>query len=143
MIRNIYHCIAIGGCSHLASRQPSAHNRKARLCRQLGDALLHDLTFELPVVTERTLEIGQRAAQVVSETGERIAREQQIPADLVVLNVICFCIDELPVRSRHKDLLSKIIACYDGVDQYQATRAGHRAWLRMTTECEILQIAAA
>lgn len=140
MIRNIHHCVAIGGCAHLEAQQPAPHTLKARLCRQLADQLLHKTTFDLPVVTERTLEIGKQAVNAMAEAGERIARETNTSIELVVLNVVSFCMDELPTTARQQHLLRNIIDCYDGVDQYSAIRAGHRVWERMRAECFVLQI---
>ena len=143
MIENIYHCVAIGGLISLVQGQPQPHTRRATIGQDLADRLLYDMTPLLPRVSDETIAIGTEAVNAMAETGTRLARELQIDIDIIVLNLVSFCMDELPCSRVHVRRLRKLIDCYPGVDQYEAIRAGHRVWERMTSECKILRAMAA
>ena len=137
MIRNIYHCVAIGGLDAIKNEQPQPHTRIARLCGELSTMLLHDLTPVLPKITGETLSIGREVLGAVEDSGTRIAKEMKISMDVLVLNLVSFCMDELPVTKRHVRRLQAIFECFPTVDQYESARAGHRVWERLRSECEI------
>lgn len=134
---NIQMAVAVGALNCLAKAEPADHTKKARICSQLARDLVRHCSQYLPLVTKSVIEIGSMAIKASEEVCLKIVDEEGVDLADVLVNLAAFCMDELPIKERHKRQLQEIVACYDNAGSYEETRLGHRVWQRLETEIAI------
>jgi len=116
---NLHLATAIGSLSCVYARQPKEHTRVARLCGQIIKILYTKVNVQLPMIDDFIMlkahkilpEIEDKCNQAVERTGKS--------ADVILLALVCFCVDELPNNRKMNDALFKLLECFEKQEVFE------------------------
>jgi hypothetical protein len=141
-IKNVFMAVAVGGLNVIARLEPATHTRKARMATQLAKLVMRESVRVLPKLDDHGVELAKAAIHSSEEVFERISIEEDLDQRLIELNLVLFCMEELPLPKKCYRMISKLFDCFNHAEDYNAIRAGERVWQRIATEIEILNMEA-
>ena len=138
--KNVFLAVACGCLSGISDEVPGpTHQKKKRVSQMLREELIRDVAPLLPRVADHNMDLfidTIKASEVVLK--EIIGEGIQIIH--VLLNLAAFCMEELPVKDKHKEKLVALFGMWDDAYAYQDVRSGDRIFTRIETEVQILVI---
>jgi hypothetical protein len=136
--QNVYLAAVIGGLRVLAKAEPTRHTRKAVQCFNTADSILLEAALKIPNIQNEHIEDAKTALLAMEDVFDSICKTEGISYEHIALNLILFCMEELPLSPKQFRAMGRIFRCYHHADSYEAIRAGERVWTRLETEIEIL-----
>lgn len=93
----------------------------------------------LPEVDGDDVEEYSALFDLVEFTLDGFIEDEGCTMEEALVSLACFCMEELPNKHRFSRQMADLLECYPTADSYDIARLGHRAYLRMASEIEIMR----
>lgn len=116
---NLNLAAAIGSLKCVYARQPKEHTRVARLCSQIIDILFKKTNSKLPMVDDFIIQKAHTILPKIEEDCNAAVERTGKSADVILLALTCFCIEELPSDRTMNDKLFQLLECFEKQDVFE------------------------
>lgn len=136
--KNVHLAVAAGALETIYNNlDEPKHSRRKRTLHNVREMILTDIAPLLPMINHHNMEMFKETIYCSERVLNQILDENKGQKLHIMLNLVGFCLHELPTRDKHWRAYNSLFDMWDEAYHYNDVRSGDRIFERIEAELKI------